>query len=282
MNTKSYRIKKILNNNVVSAVSGFQEVIVVGMGIGFQSRINDKVDNRKIEKVFELQREDFHKTSQLVQDIPETMFFDVYRIIEKVSQLHNVVLDSHAYVTLIDHIHFAIERFKSGQDIRNLMNYDLRIMYSQEFSLGESLLAEVNKHYGIEMPEDEVGFLTMHIVNGMNTNIRNQSSILTDIVLSCLNVVRDTYLIPLKLEDLSTQRVMVHIKMLVQRVMSDTQIDFKEKVLYNVVEEFESAYSCATLIQKNIENRLKKKINPQELVYLTIHLNRLEQLYVDK
>ena len=282
MENKTYRIKKILNNNVVGAVYGFQEVIIVGMGIGFNVRVNDKVDNRKIEKVFELKREDFYKTSQLVQEIPEHMFFEVYRMIEKVTQLYNVNLDAHSYVTIIDHVHFAIERYLSGQDINNFMVFDLRIMYDQEFRISESLLNEVNEFYNLKMPIDEAGFLTMHIVNGMNSDINNQSSVLTDIVLSCLNIIRDNYLISLKLDDPATQRIMVHIKMLVQRIMIDKQIDFKEKVLYNVIEEFESAYNCALKIREYIENRMNTNINPQELVYLTIHLNRLEMLYLDK
>ena len=71
---------------------------------------------------------------------------------------------------------------------------------------------------------------------------------------------------------------MTHLKMLVQRVVSNEQLDFDELVLYNVIEEFQSAYICALEIQKYIEHRFGAKINSQELVYLTIHLNRLEMV----
>ncbi|CAM4278647.1 PRD domain-containing protein [Erysipelothrix aquatica] len=278
MMERTYRIKKILNNNVVSAMSGLQEVIIVGMGVGFQGKVHAKVDNRKIEKVFELKQEDVLKTSQLVRDIPESMFYDMYRLIDNVSKQTRINLDAHAYVTLIDHINFAMERHRSGQDIKNLMNYDLQILYGDEFQFGTRLLELVNTKYQIEMPDDEIGFLTMHIVNGAHADIKNQSSILTDTVLNCLNIVRDYYLISLKLEEAATQRITIHIKMLVQRALSDTQIDFEENILYNVIEEFDSAYKCSLQIQEYIENRLKKKLNPQELVYLTIHLNRLEMM----
>ena len=93
-----------------------------------------------------------------------------------------------------------------------------------------------------------------------------------------LNLFRDYYLISLKLEDANTQRIMTHLKMLVQRVVSNEQLDFDELVLYNVIEEFQSAYICALEIQKYIEHRFGAKINSQELVYLTIHLNRLEMV----
>lgn len=280
--SETYRIKKILNNNVVSAVSGFQEVIVVGLSIGFQAKKNDKIDPRRIEKVFELKREEFYKTAQLVEEIPEAFFFEMYRLIEGVSHETQIVLDSHAYVTLIDHTNFAIERLKNGQEIRNMMNYDLSILYPEQFEFGRILLQQINAKYQINLPEDEIGFLTMHIVNGSLTDIDNKSSILTDAVFSILNIIRDDFLIALKLEDPNTQRIMIHIKMLIQRVMAGHQIDHNEAILLKVLEEFEAAYACATRIRSYIEERLQTSVNQQELVYLTIHLNRLYQISQEK
>lgn len=275
---KTYRIKKILNNNVVVAVNNFQEVIIVGLGIGFNAKVNQKADPRKIEKIFELKQEDAIRATQLVKDIPESMFFEVYRILENQSKDFNLELDAHAYVTIIDHINFAMIRLESGQEIRNLMSYDLQFLYEKEYQFADHIRKEINKLYNTNLPKDETGFLTMHIVNGVNPKLNNKSGVLTDMVWDCLNIIRDTYLIPLKLDDVNTQRIMIHLKMLLQRVMSNQQVDFSENVLYNVIEEFESAYKCACKIQDYIENRLQVKINSQELVYMTIHLNRLEMI----
>ncbi len=274
----TYRVKRVLNNNVVQAKYGYQEVIVVGLGIGFNAKTRDIIDPEKIEKVFELRKEEFYKTSQLVEEIPEVIFFNLYQILERTSHITRIKLSSHGFVTIIDHLNFAIARHTSGQTIRNLMLYDLRILYPDEFRLGELILESVNEEMNLDLPQDEVGFLTMHIVNGHFDQINNQSNVLTNMVLDSLNIIRDRYLVSLKLDELITQRIMVHLKMLIQRVMSNQQVDFDEVVLYNVIEEFESAYSTAELIQKYIENRLSVKINSQELVYLTIHLNRLEQM----
>ena len=274
----TYRVKRVLNNNVVQAKYGYQEVIVVGLGIGFNAKTRDIIDPERIEKVFELRKEEFYKTSQLVEEIPEKIFFNLYQILERTSHITRIKLSSHGFVTIIDHLNFAIARHTSGQTIRNLMLYDLRILYPDEFRLGELILESVNEEMNLDLPQDEVGFLTMHIVNGHFDQINNQSNVLTNMVLDSLNIIRDRYLVSLKLDELITQRIMVHLKMLIQRVMSNQQVDFDEVVLYNVIEEFESAYSTAELIQKYIENRLSVKINSQELVYLTIHLNRLEQM----
>lgn len=277
MSESVYRVKKILNNNVVLATQGFREVVVVGLGIGHHLRPRDRIESKSIEKVFDLRQEDLLKTTQLVQEIPDDTFFMIYRMIREVADHRNLQPDAHAYVTLVDHLHFAMERFRSGQKIRNLMLTDLKILYPEAYAFSSELLTLFNRHFAIDLPEDEVGFLTMHVVNGLYTDLDNQSSILTDCVFDCLNIIRDQYLLALKLDDLQTQRIMIHLKMLIQRVISRKQVDDSEKVLYNVFDEFESAYSCALQIQKYLEHRLRTHVNRQELVYLTIHIHRLEK-----
>lgn len=159
-----------------------------------------------------------------------------------------------------------------------MLIYDLKILYPDEFRLAEKIYYRINKAFNIDLPFDEIGFLTVHIVNGHNTEINNKSTLVVDAVYDMLNIIRDRYLIPLKPEELATQRIMIHLKMLVHRVVSLEQLDFDEVVLYNVIEKFQSAYSTAQEIQKYIEHRFDAKLNSQELVYLTIHIHRLEQM----
>lgn len=277
-----YRVKKVLNNNVVQATANFQEYIIVGLGIGFNLKPKQKVPEEKIEKVFELKREDYYKSSQLVSEMDQETFMTMYSIIEEESQRLNMELSAHAYFTLIDHMNFAVERFKSGQDIKNMLIYDLKILYGDEMRLSENIYHRFNKEFEIDLPYDEVGFLCIHIVNGLNNEIENKSTVVVDAIFDILNIIRDFYLVPLKQEDLVTQRIMIHVKMLLHRVISGIQLEFDEIVLYNVIEEFQTAYKVSQEIQKYIEQRFGATLNSQELVYLTIHINRLEQMVKNK
>ena len=45
-------IKKILNNSLVLVNDGDEEKIIMGKGVGFSSHIGEKVDIKKIEKIF--------------------------------------------------------------------------------------------------------------------------------------------------------------------------------------------------------------------------------------
>lgn len=277
--TNRYIIKKILNNNVVSATRGFQEVIVVGLAIGFNSKTGDVIDESKIEKVFELQQDDYYKMMSLAQEINEDTFSVTYNIIKKNEEKFDIVIDNHAYLVLIDHINFTLDRVKLGYEIRNLVFEELRIMYPEELQMALGILYDVNDEFDVDLPDEEAGFLLMHIVNGMNPALNNQSTLVTNTVLDSLNIIRDFYLFSLKSEDISTQRIMIHIKLLIQRIITKTQVDFKEKILYHVFDDFPKSYECALKLQQFLEKKFEVKVNEQELVYLTIHLNRLEMVY---
>lgn len=275
---KKYRVKKVLNNNAVYATSNFLEYIVIGLGIGFHLKPNQVIPNQKIEKVFALDREDVGRVVQLAEEVPQELFMNLYQMIDEIVHQYDVNLDHHAYIALIDHIQFAITRFNKKQHVANLLNPDLKIFYPKEYQMSKTLLVNINKELKITLPDDEIGFLTIHFVNGLNSKLNNQTNTVTDGIYDCLNLVRDYYLISLKLDDPTTQRITIHLKMLIQRVVSGSQLDDSDVVLGNVFEDFPEAYECALSIKQYLENRFKIKITNQELVYLTIHLNRIEQL----
>lgn len=275
---KSYRVKKVLNNNAVYATSGFLEYIVIGLGIGFHLKPGQVIPSLKIEKVFGLEREDVGRIVQLAQEVPQELFMTLYTLIDDLSKRHDVELNHHAYIAMIDHIQFSITRYKNNQFAPNLLIADLKIFYPKEYAMSEELLEAVNETLKVKLPVDEVGFLTVHIVNGLNSDLNNQTNLVTQSIYDCLNIVRDYYLISLKLDDPTTQRITIHLKMLIQRVLSNHQMVEEEEMLSSVISEFNHAYECALSIRNYLNKKLSTKINHQEMVYLTIHLHRIEMV----
>ncbi|HAA8318215.1 TPA_asm: transcription antiterminator LicT, partial [Listeria monocytogenes] len=65
------RIERILNNNIVSAISeDAQELLILGKGLGFNSKVGDPINESKIEKVFELKDDTMDKFKMIVNEIP--------------------------------------------------------------------------------------------------------------------------------------------------------------------------------------------------------------------
>ena len=117
------RIKRILNNNaVVSLDENENEVILLGSGIAFKRKIDDEIPLCSVDKIFSLKKsENKSKFYELISDIPMEYIKLTEEIILMAEEKLEKKLDESLYLLLTDHIHYAVERSKEGQQIRNKM-----------------------------------------------------------------------------------------------------------------------------------------------------------------
>ena len=111
----NYRILKILNNNaIVSRDADGQEVIIVGTGIGFHTRIGNEISPEKVSKQYILQgRENYRRFETLLKEIPFDCIEISEKIIEKAKQELKRDLNSNLIIALADHINFAVRQLLS-------------------------------------------------------------------------------------------------------------------------------------------------------------------------
>ena len=114
-------IKKILNNNVVITINDdHEEIIVMGKGIAYGKRNGDLIDISKVNKTFELSLKDEQKKMlNMLKDIPIEYMDTSDQIIQKAKKELKVGIDDSLYITLTDHIHTSIERYKEGVILKN-------------------------------------------------------------------------------------------------------------------------------------------------------------------
>lgn len=106
------KIEKVLNNNIISSIdSNGKELVVMGKGIGFGRKAGDDVEEAKVEKIFKL---DNNSESKHFQEVVENMPIEHLRLTtEIVKYAHKKITTNFSrsiYVTLSDHINYAIER----------------------------------------------------------------------------------------------------------------------------------------------------------------------------
>ena len=211
---KDMRINKILNNSAVVVKDIDGEKIVMGEGIGFQKRKNDLVNQAKIDKVFVIKDSNEHKKfEEILQLLPEEHIKIAEEIITYAEKELGVMINEHIHVAFCDHLSFAIERLTNGISIKNALLDQIKILYVKEFQIGLWAKALIKENLGVEIPEDEVGNIAMHIHTAkMNTgdmqetiDITTTIQEITRIIESCLNIniVEDT---------MSYERLITHLR----------------------------------------------------------------------
>lgn len=164
---KKYFIKKILNNNVVfSKNETNQDIILTGLGLGFQKKRGDAVDPAKIERIFTLDEKSISsKLSALLKQIPIQYFYIADKIKHLAETKSKKNLSPNIYVTLCDHIYYAVERFHQGLLFQNQLMWEIRRFYPNEYKTALKSIKIINHELDIDLPENEACFIALHIIN---------------------------------------------------------------------------------------------------------------------
>lgn len=120
-------IEKVINNNIISAYekSG-AEVIVMGRGIGFKKKQGEVVPADQISKIFRIKSRTLtEQFKELLANMPLERVRISDEIISHAKDHLKLKLNQSIYVTLTDHINFAIERVSQGIEPQNALLYGI-------------------------------------------------------------------------------------------------------------------------------------------------------------
>ncbi|MDR6779881.1 beta-glucoside operon transcriptional antiterminator [Paenibacillus peoriae] len=274
-------IEKVLNNNVLLTKNDKgKEVIVMGRGISFKKVAGDQVDDDKIDKIFMLNENEFTaKLTELLNDIPVSHLEVVSEIVKHAAEVLDTELSDNIYLTLTDHIHFAIQRQEKGLALQNAMLYEIKRFYKKEFAVGLDALQKIENTLGVKLGEDEAGFIALHMVNARIDGNEMKSTLkMTEIVQHILNIITYHYGIVLDESSFSYSRFLTHLQYFAMRVIRKEVIHSGEEFLYNQVKQtYTEAFACAQKINEYLEKTYDQYLSKDEYVYLTIHIHRVTE-----
>lgn len=271
-------IEKVINNNIISAYekSG-AEVIVMGRGIGFKKKQGEVVPADQISKIFRIKSRTLtEQFKELLANMPLERVRISDEIISHAKDHLKLKLNQSIYVTLTDHINFAIERVSQGIEPQNALLWEIKRFYPQEFQLGIYALELIQDRLGILLPEDEAGFIALHFVNAeYGTDIRDavkfpdQMQAIVDIVERDLGILLDE-------SSLHYERFMTHIKFLIQRIYRKELLSSEDRELSLLMQrKYPREYQCSVKVAEYIMQATGSRLSEEEIMYLSVHIRRV-------
>lgn len=272
-------IEKILNNNVVASIDPKtdKEVILMGSGIGFNKKIGQQVDEDKIQKTFVIDNKTLgNKIKKLINQIPDGIFELANEIITYAIKELDMKLDKQIYISLSDHIAFAIKRYKKNINLKNDLLNEIRRVHKKEFKIALWAVDFINNKLNIELPEDEAGFIALHFVNASYNGSPIETITSTKIIKDILNIIKYYCSLEFNEDDLNYDRLLTHLKYFAKRVISNNQHKSSDENFVEIVSKsYPYSYSCSLKIKDYIKANYNYDVNSDELVYLTMHIQRV-------
>jgi transcriptional antiterminator len=279
-----FRVIKALNHNGVLAINmdNHKEYILLGKGIGFGKKVNERIEEPENAHIYLLQQEtERGSTKELINNIePEILEIANSIIMEAEKKFKKV--DENILCTLADHIAFAIKRIKNNEHISNPLTQDIKALFPEEYEVackGRNIIKEIE---GVEIDEDEIGYIALHIHSSLGNEKISQAMETAMMVRDCITSIEENIGKKIDIESLSYNRLMSHIKYMVARTLKGETI--KLDMNDYIKERFLKSFEIAENICRKLENDLKKEIKEVEIGYLAMHIERVfsDELEEDK
>lgn len=274
------RIVRIMNNNgVIAKDENGKEVVLLGSGIAFQQKPDQLVNKNKIEKKFVLEsNNEIQYLEELFRSIPQSYI----KVTNQIVDMAKIVLETDfkedsLFISLVDHINFAIERKESGEFIENPLLTEISKFYPSEYKVGVKALDFINKETEVRLDDAEAGFIAFNIINATLKTSSTSAKEITETVKSLITIIESHY--NLKLEETSVYyiRFITHLKYFLYRISTNvTAKEGNDEYLYRIVKrKYKNEFECAKKIKDYLEINYNYSVSNEEMGYLMIHINSM-------
>ncbi|TYS13276.1 transcription antiterminator [Rossellomorea vietnamensis] len=271
-------VKKVLNNNVLIAKhENYEEVVLIGKGIGFTAKKGDLIENEIVEKMFVLKGEKEQEQYKLLLPyLEEDMLDTIISAIELIRNRTNSFLNEHIHVALTDHILFAMNRLMKGMAIRNPFLMETKALYPFEYEVAKDVVTLLNEETNVELPEGEIGFIALHIHSAMMNKDLSQVNRHSQLIGTLTSMIEGTLQVGIDKESVPYMRLVRHLRYTIERVLRQERVQEPEKIALLLKEEYPVCYNLSWKLIKIMQQTLKKPVDDAEAVYLTMHLQRIQ------
>lgn len=274
------RIQKILNNNAAVVSDGTaEEKIVMGRGICFKKKVGEEVPAEVADKVFALSTADANTKFQvLIKDMPMEHIVLGERIIMEARERLGKKLNDMLYISLIDHVHTSIVRYLDGITVKNALLWEIRRFYREEYEIGLWALRQIAEEFKVRLPEDEAGFIALHIANAeMDEQKMHNMYEITRIMQEISNIVKYHFQMEFDEDDVYYYRFITHLKFFAKRLVEAKAYDDGDgDGLFEMIRgRYADAYGCVEKITAFMLKKYGYVLSKDEQLYLTIHIERI-------
>lgn len=252
----------------------------MGRGLAFQKKIGDEIAETAIDKTYHLANSDlFLKFQELLVDVPISYVEIANDIIDEAKVTLKNPLNDSLYISITDHLYAAIQRVKEGVRVRNLLLWDVKRLFPDEFSVGVSAVKKIKGKFNIDLGEDEAGNIALHLVNAQTESDNEDAYLMAELMQEIIQITSYYFKVQLDEESVYFYRFTTHLRFFASRIMNQRQLtdETDDELLLIIQKKYQNAYQCVERIADFISKKYHYEMSNDEKLYLTIHIARLVQ-----
>lgn len=270
-----YRIKKVLNHNSVIAIRSEdnQEYLIMGKGIGFGKKISERIETGEGDTIYSLQDStERGDARELVRTISPECLEIAGEVLDEAKKIFGKI-DRSILFPMADHIDFAIQRMKNGEQISNPLTEDIRVLFHREFGVASCIVPILRRRMNLAITEDEVGYIALHIHSAIEDEKVSMAMQMARAVRESISLVEAEVGESIDVMSLSYNRLMNHIRYMVARAVRGERLKVNMNDYMEI--KFPQAFRISETICSQVGKSLGCTLDDVETGYLAMHIQRV-------
>lgn len=211
--------------------------------------------------------------SQLQMFLKDIDISFIKQCIEEAESQLDKELSDFAFSSLIIHIAIAIKRISLGREILMPKDKLKRLMVEKEFLIALQISEKLERHFGIKIPIEEVGYITLHLLGGKVTRPSQEDEgnwvELSLITSKLIEHVGRLINLDLSYDELLFNGLKEHLKPALYRIRNGLSI--RNPLLDEIKSEYAEIFYAVKEACNQMKDEFQNCVVDEEIAYLTMH-----------
>jgi len=197
--------------------------------------------------------------------------------VENMEKERNYKLTDSAFVGLIVHLSLAIVRIKKGDKITINQEFLKELKTSEEYLIASNLSIDISKTFSINIPDDEIGYITMHIKGSRKRDEKEKAG---NKIIGSFELIKLSKQV-INIAEIQTGRFLGNNENLLNGLVNHlgtaiTRLKMNLDIRNPLLEEIKANYADLMIISSKcvevIEKHIGIKMPEAEIAFIAMHL----------
>lgn len=220
---------------------------------------------------------EFSIENRMLNFIDKTIIKGIEKIVSELEEKFNFKLIDSDYIGLVVHISLSVQRIKNGEKISMDKSSLSELEILPEFAVATEITEKLEKVFTIEIPKDEIGYITMHLkgarlrLNKVENDIDLDNLDIKQISNYIITEVENDFNIEIINKQKLSKDIYNHLVPAISRM--SMKLNIRNPLLENIKEQYSEIYhSCENACE--ILKKITKidKIPESEVAYIAMHI----------
>ena len=245
----------------------------MGKGVGFGRKVAERIEVRPEDRLYSLQKyKERGGAKEIVKSIAPEFLELTNAVLNEAEKVFGKI-DRMVLFPLADHIAFAVKRIQNHEQISNPLTEDIRVLFHMEFKVAESIRPLLKKQFQIDIEDDEIGYVALHIHSAIEDEKVSQAMQMARSVRECISMVEEAIGKPIDIASIILQPSDESYPLYGGKSLSGEKLKVNMNDYMEV--KFPESFGMAQVICDRVGTSLGVKLEEVETGYLAMHIERV-------